>query len=445
MADVIIIGSGVIGNSCALQLNRKGFRTLNIDKGPAAGSGSTSYSSGNLRSMYTALTSTMFADEGYHFWQGWADNLGLPSDTNTGIAQYRESGGGIIWTTASSGFLESCYVNHDHLGIPYEILDSADLVKRFPVFDTTAYYPPRRIDDPLFGTPSDEHRFYGAGYFPQAGYVSDPMLAANNVMSAAKATGRSEYLFNTEVKSIDKTNGRVSGVTTADGDKIEAPIVLNVGGPHSAQITALAFADSGVENDMNVTTRAMRTEVAYVQSMPEFPYHQDGPTFADFDVGVYWRPQVGGQILIGSIEPECDNEFHQHLSDADRLDTGFTEQMTNQIYRAALRMPTLPIPSGSDTAGIVAMYDVSNDWIPIYDKSAIPGYYMAIGTSGNQFKCTGPAGLLVSSIIDYVENGGEHDEEPLHVAMPITGHEIDASFYSRLRAQSHETSGTVMG
>jgi heterodisulfide reductase subunit A-like polyferredoxin len=49
--DVIIIGAGVIGNSCALQLNRKGYRTLNIDKGPAAGSGSTSYSSGNLRSM----------------------------------------------------------------------------------------------------------------------------------------------------------------------------------------------------------------------------------------------------------------------------------------------------------------------------------------------------------------------------------------------------------
>ena len=49
--DVVIIGAGIIGNSCALQLNRKGYCTLNVDKGPAAGSGSTSYSSGNLRSM----------------------------------------------------------------------------------------------------------------------------------------------------------------------------------------------------------------------------------------------------------------------------------------------------------------------------------------------------------------------------------------------------------
>ena len=47
------------------------------------------------------------------------------------------------------------------------------------------------------------------------------------------------------------------------------------------------------------------------------------------------------------------------------------------------------------------MYDVSDDWIPIYDKSSLPGYYMAIGTSGNQFKCTGPAGYLMASIIEY--------------------------------------------
>ena len=49
----------------------------------------------------------------------------------------------------------------------------------------------------------------------------------------------------------------------------------------------------------------------------------------------------------------------------------------------------------------VSRYDVSNDWIPIYDRSSIDGYYMAIGTSGNQFKCTGPAGLLMASIIEY--------------------------------------------
>ena len=86
-----------------------------------------------------------------------------------------------------------------------------------------------------------------------------------------------------------------------------------------------------------------------------FNYETEGLTFADFDVGVYWRPEVGGKILIGSIEPECDEGHHTFLGDADSLDTGFTEQFMNQVYRAALRMPSLPIPSAADTMGIVAM------------------------------------------------------------------------------------------
>lgn len=281
----------------------------------------------------TALTSTKFADEGYHFWQNWADELQISSGLENGVAVYRETGGGIMWTTASTSFLDACYINHNQLGIPYEVWDTDKLLEKIPVIDPTSYYPPRRMDDPLFGTPSSEHDFYGAGFFPQAGYVSDPMLAANNIMSAAKATGKAEYRFNTAVTSIDVVTGRISGVTLQGGETVSAPVVLNAGGPHSAQLTNMAFANAdGIDNDMNVATRAMRTEVAYVSSMPEWDYQQ-GPTFADFDVGVYWRPQVGGQILIGSIEPECDDNFHVHLSDADQLDTGFSEQITNQIYR----------------------------------------------------------------------------------------------------------------
>lgn len=49
----------------------------------------------------------------------------------------------------------------------------------------------------------------------------------------------------------------------------------------------------------------------YVDSMPEWDYEKDGGmTFADFDVGIYWRPEVGGKILIGSIEPECDAPYY---------------------------------------------------------------------------------------------------------------------------------------
>ena len=53
------------------------------------------------------------------------------------------------------------------------------------------------------------------------------------------------------------------------------------------------------------------------------------------------------------------------------------------------------------------------DWTPIYDKSSLGGYYLAIGTSGNQFKNAGVAGDLMASLIDAIENKRiDHDNEP---------------------------------
>ena len=48
------------------------------------------------------------------------------------------------------------------------------------------------------------------------------------------------------------------------------------------------------------------------------------------------------------------------------------------MYRAYLRIPNLPIPSGTNKKFVVSTYDVSDDWTPIYDKSNINGYYMAM-------------------------------------------------------------------
>ena len=51
----------------------------------------------------------------------------------------------------------------------------------------------------------------------------------------------------------------------------------------------------------------------------------------------------------------------------------------------------------AESQGIVACYDVTEDWNPVYDKSSLPGYFMAVGTSGNQFKNAGVVGKTRSS------------------------------------------------
>ena len=101
--------------------------------------------------------------------------------------------------------------------------------------------------------------------------------------------------------------------------------------------------------------------------------------------------------------------------------------MDTQALALAQRVPSLGIPSRM--RGVVELYDAATDWIPIYDKSALPGFYMACGTSGNQYKNAPVAGRLMAALIDYCEGGTDHDVTPMRLRLGHIGHEIDASFF----------------
>ena len=88
---------------------------------------------------------------------------------------------------------------------------------------------------------------------------------------------------------------------------------------------------------------------------------------------------------------------------------------------------------------------MTDDWIPIYDRANLPGYYMAIGTSGNQFKNAGPVGYLMAQLIGAVENGHDQDSTPLTYLAVYNKFVIDTGFYSRLRAINPESSFSVSG
>ena len=149
--------------------------------------------------------------------------------------------------------------------------------------------------------------------------------------------------------------------------------------------------------------------------------------------------------MIGGTEPDCDpEEWVDGDIDVD-MNLSLTENWQNYIYRVALRIPNLPLPTGSKTQGIVSAYDVTPDWTPIYDKSSLGGYYMAIGTSGNQYKNAPVAGVLMTNLIEYCENGNNHDEKPLSIDLKYIKRNISLKFYSRNRKINKESSMSVLG
>ena len=110
----------------------------------------------------------------------------------------------------------------------------------------------------------------------------------------------------------------------------------------------------------------------------------------------------------------------------------------------AQRLKGLPVPL-SKTQGLVDLYDCSDDWIPIYDKSDLPGYYMAVGTSGNQYKNAPAVGAMMAKLIVECENGHDHDKEPVQYPMQFIKRNCDIGFYSRLRKLNKDSSFSVVG
>ena len=118
-------------------------------------------------------------------------------------------------------------------------------------------------------------------------------------------------------------------------------------------------------------------------------------------------------------------------------------QWEAQVLRLARRMPDLGVPNAK--RGVVDLYDVADDWIPIYDKTDLGGFYVAIGTSGNQYKNAGVAAAAMAELIDAVEGGHDHDAEPVVHVGRYTGLEIDMSSFGRNREINPNSSFSVNG
>jgi len=138
--EAIIIGAGVIGCATAFELAKKGYKTLNIDKQPDAGSGSTSNSCALIRFFYSTYDGVAMSYEGYHYWKDWENYLGVEDER--GLARYEERGTIMLKTKGHDH--ENILRLYEEVGVEYEDWDLETLKEKMPIFDTHAFWPPRQ-------------------------------------------------------------------------------------------------------------------------------------------------------------------------------------------------------------------------------------------------------------------------------------------------------------
>jgi glycine/D-amino acid oxidase-like deaminating enzyme len=432
-ADAVVIGAGVIGSSIALELARSGRNVVVVDKAGGIGHGSTGASSGIVRFHYSTHAGVAASWESVHGWTDWVGHV-CGADP-AGFARFRRTG--LLVLDPVPGASRRATQLFDEVGVPWEEWDAEAIRRRLPHVDPGRFGPPKPVDaDGFFAPPRG---LIGGTFTADAGYIADPQLAAQNLGVAAQAQG-AKYVLRQTVGTLTGDGPRQWRVATSDGTIMDADVVVNAAGPWSSRINELA----GVGGDFSVTVRPLRQEVHQVPAPPGFNPADGGPgvSIADPDLGFYVRSAGAEGVLIGGMEPDCDPL--EWIDDPDQANPHPTRRVFEaQVLRAARRFPKLRVPNRP--SGLAGIYDAASDWTPIYDRTDRDGFYVAMGTSGNQFKNAPVVGILMAALIDAVESGRDHDADPVQVCLPRTGNTLDMSAYSRRRPVNAGSPGSVMG
>jgi sarcosine oxidase subunit beta len=354
-ASVVIIGGGVIGCSIAFHLALRGVRDVLVLERNALASGGTGRSVGVVRQLYPTAETTQMVVRSLEVFRRFGEAVG-------GEAGYVACGCLIGVGPALRPALEASVLRQRALGVRAEVLAPDEVARVEP-----------RIEPAGLGAVLWE---------PDSGY-GDPTGVTLGFAEAARRRGvRIEQGM--AVTAIHSASGRVTGVETAAGDRVDAPVVVDAAGLWSPAIARLA----GIE----LPIIAGRHPVFVVERGRDFgPPHV---VYLDLAGGAYVRPETGGLTLTGSL---TDDEA-RHPMDPELLgaDVGHDEA-AEVLERTSRAVPRLR--DARYRRGWAGAFDITPDWMPILDQTPLEGFWIAAGMSGHGFKLSPAVGETMAALI----------------------------------------------
>ncbi|HJU96771.1 MAG TPA: FAD-binding oxidoreductase [Jiangellaceae bacterium] len=211
-ADVVVIGAGVVGASCAYHAARAGLRVTVVDRGPVAG-GTTGAGEGNLLvSDKMPGPELDLARASAVLWRQIADEVG-------GFEYERKGGVVVAGSEPALVDLHRTGARHRSAGVQAVSVPASALPD----------YEPHLAPD-----------LRGGVYYPEDAQVQ-PMLAAARLLADARAHGAQVHLGR-GVIALLRDRERVVGVGTP-ARRHPAAAVINAAGTWGGAVAALADVD----------------------------------------------------------------------------------------------------------------------------------------------------------------------------------------------------------
>ncbi|SOZ19468.1 D-amino-acid dehydrogenase (plasmid) [Cupriavidus taiwanensis] len=355
--DVVVIGAGVIGSSVAFHLAKFGAKNvLVLDRG-SVGAGTTSQSSGILRTHYSVKENVELARRSWSIFNDFAQYLG-DEEASCGLVKC-----GYMIVAADDDKLEPLRASlkqQQDQGIPLELLNQQQAKELLPI---------AQFEDAAL-----------VGYEPEAGFADAYLVAT----SFARAARRGGVIIreNAEVNKVIIENNKVVGISTSIGDFATSMVIStqNIWTPELAVWTRRALP---VVPERHAVLALECMEAKYGYNMPVFK-DLASPGM------LYYRSYGGNQMLVS--EGVVGEKLNTAEVEQGDIPVDYIVDVGAQV---AERFPNY------ETAGIASswtgVYDVTPDWNPVLGKlPGIEGLVVGYGFSGHGFKLSPTVGRVLA-------------------------------------------------
>jgi glycine/D-amino acid oxidase-like deaminating enzyme len=356
-ADVVIIGSGIVGSSVAYHLAEQGCtNVLVVERDSHQGKGSTGKSMGGVRAQFATDVNIQMSRYSIDFFSRFEEVVGHPAD-------YRPHG--YLFCATTQSHLEYLKTNRERqqaLGV-----NNVKMVNRQ---DIQEFVPQLRVDDLIGGT-----------FCPTDGFV-DPHSVMMGFMLRAREKGALLWL-DTAVTGIEleKVDGqkRISKVHTSRGS-IATRVVVNAAGAWARQVAEMAGTDLPVE--------PLRRQLVPTEPFDQLP--QRFPMVIDMSTGFHFRREGKG-ILLAWNDPDETFGFKTDF------DVAFVEKI---LVRAADRVPCLAEAAVNPRRAWAGLYEMTPDHHAIIGQSPeVEGLYFVNGFSGHGVMHSPASGRITADLI----------------------------------------------
>ena len=355
--DAIVIGAGVIGSSVAYHLARFGARKVLVLERLQIGSGTSTQSSGILRTHYSVIENVELARQSWSVFTHFNEYL-EDEDAASGLVKC----GYLICAPEGPKMapLQAALQGQQAKGIPVQFLGKGEAQSLLPI---------ARFDDAAL-----------IGYEPEAGFA-DAYLVASSFARTARRLGV-KILEGVNVERLLVEQGRVRGVDTSQGT-FYSDTVISTQNIWAQDIERWTGIPTPVVAERHTVLALECAGSAYTFRMPVFK-----------DLGspgmLYCRSYGGNQMLVsegtvGETLAVPDNEQGDVPMD-------YVVEVGAQV---AERFPAY------EAAGLASswtgVYDVTPDWNPVLGRlQGLQGLVVGYGFSGHGFKLSPGVGRVLA-------------------------------------------------